>query len=98
MLPVVHRERVGVLMNLEMEPVPSVWIGTPKNPSSIFQEIVYKTLPAYCSSCHVQGQNLTTCKVSKKKDHEEKKNKVILSSSIWILKDTEHPGLKAIGV
>ncbi|KAF5468915.1 hypothetical protein F2P56_013023 [Juglans regia] len=41
------------------------WIGAPGLPSSRKQEIIYETLPAYCSSCNMQGHNARTCNPGK---------------------------------
>lgn len=58
----------------------------PKLPTSIYQEVVYETLLAFCSFCKVQGHNLNTCKATQKDAHDEKKKALIKSSRIWVLK------------
>ncbi|GLT54683.1 hypothetical protein SLA2020_278640 [Shorea laevis] len=55
--------RVCVLMDISKPPVQQVWIGLPRQPSSVLQEFVYETLPAFCSKCNTQGHNLGTCKL-----------------------------------
>ncbi|GLT53068.1 hypothetical protein SLA2020_263640 [Shorea laevis] len=50
-------------MDVSQPPVQHVWIGMPRQPSSVFQEIVYETLPAFCSKCSTQGHNIGTCKL-----------------------------------
>lgn len=49
--------RVCVLMNIAQKPIQSFWIGTPKKPTSICQEVIYETLPAFYVGCKVQGHN-----------------------------------------
>lgn len=79
--------RVYVLMNISQEPIQSFWIRTLKNPTSIYQEVVYETLPAFCSFCKVQGHNSSTCKASKKEVQDEKKKNV--PNRVWVSKNTE---------
>ncbi|GLT54592.1 hypothetical protein SLA2020_277800 [Shorea laevis] len=55
--------RVCVLMDISQKPVQYVWIGLPHQPSSVCQEIIYETLPAFCTKCSTQGHNLGTCKL-----------------------------------
>lgn len=54
--------RVYVEMDVTKDPLKAIWIGTPLNPQSFYQEIVFKMLPAYCMRCHVQGHNARTYK------------------------------------
>ncbi|XP_042988676.1 agamous-like MADS-box protein AGL14 [Carya illinoinensis] len=35
------------------------------------QEIVYETLPAFCSTCKIQGHNVRTCRAGKKKSETQ---------------------------
>ncbi|KAF5468703.1 hypothetical protein F2P56_012839 [Juglans regia] len=81
--------RVCVLMNIDQERIHSIWIGTPRHPTIIFQEVDYETLPAFCSFCKVQGHNLKTCKANIKEGKERKSLKVIKSSRIWVPMDKE---------
>ncbi|XP_035540280.1 uncharacterized protein LOC118344244 [Juglans regia] len=81
--------RVCVLMNIDHELIHSIWIGTPRHPTRIFQEIEYETLPAFCSVCKVQGHNVKTCKANKKEGKSSKSLKVIKSSKVWVPKDKE---------
>jgi len=55
--------RVCVLMDISQPPVQHVWIGMPRQPSSMRQEINYETLPAFCTKCNTQGHNIGTCKL-----------------------------------
>ncbi|XP_035542978.1 uncharacterized protein LOC118346079, partial [Juglans regia] len=77
--------RVCVLMNIDHELIHSIWIGTPRHPTSIFQEIEYETLPAFCFVCKVQGHNVKTCKANKK----EGKSSKSLKSPVLALEDVE---------
>ncbi|KAF5447225.1 hypothetical protein F2P56_032793 [Juglans regia] len=81
--------RVCVLMNIDHELIHSIWIGTPRHPTSIFQEIEYETLPAFCSVCKVQGHNVKTCKANKKEGKSSKSLQVIKSRKVWVPKDKE---------
>ncbi|XP_041016212.1 uncharacterized protein LOC121258736 [Juglans microcarpa x Juglans regia] len=54
--------RVCIEMDVSKEPLTALWIGTPRNPQSLYQEIEYETLPAYCMRFRVQGHNARTCK------------------------------------
>ncbi|KAF5459761.1 hypothetical protein F2P56_019681, partial [Juglans regia] len=81
--------RVCVLMNIDHELIHSIWIGTPRHPTSIFQEIEYETLPAFCSVCKVQGHNVKTCKANKKEGKSSKTLQVIKSRKVWVPKDKE---------
>ncbi|GLT53316.1 hypothetical protein SLA2020_265970 [Shorea laevis] len=70
--------RVCVLMDISKPPVQQVWIGLPRQPSSVLQEFVYETLPAFCSKCNTQGHNIGTCKLLVK-DMGKKK----VSNLVW---------------
>lgn len=80
--------KVYVLMNVSRKPIQSFWIGTPKNSTSIFQEVVYETLPALCARCKVQRHNHLTCKASSQmeKDGKKKKKELGKSRQVWIPK------------
>ncbi|XP_035541522.1 uncharacterized protein LOC118344586 [Juglans regia] len=54
--------RVCVEVDSSKTPISSFWIGKPGVPKSRRQEIVYETLPAYCSLCKCQGHNSRTCR------------------------------------
>jgi len=47
--------RVCVLMDISQPPVQHVWIGMPRQLSSVRQEIIYETLPAFCTKCIHKG-------------------------------------------
>ncbi|KAF5442492.1 hypothetical protein F2P56_035144 [Juglans regia] len=81
--------RVCVLMNIDQEPISSFWIGTPRQPASIFQEVEYETLPAFCSCCKVQGHNLKTCKTKFKERKDYKNLRNIKSNRVWVPKEKE---------
>jgi hypothetical protein len=58
--------RVCVLMDISQPPMQHVWIGMPCQLSSVRQEIIYETLPAFCTKCSTQGHNIGTCKLLEK--------------------------------
>ncbi|XP_035539652.1 uncharacterized protein LOC109020983 [Juglans regia] len=58
--------RICVEMDVAKKPLLSFWIGMPSLETSRKQEIVYETLPAFCSKCHIQGHNLKTCRAGQK--------------------------------
>ncbi|KAF5477416.1 hypothetical protein F2P56_004056 [Juglans regia] len=58
--------RICVEMDAAKEPLPHFWIGTPGMGSSRKQEIIYETLPAFCSKCKILGHNVRTCRAGKK--------------------------------
>jgi hypothetical protein len=64
--------RVCVLMDISQPPVHHVWIGMPRQPSSVRQEINYETLPAFCTKCNTQGHNIGTCKLLVKESGKKK--------------------------
>lgn len=39
--------RVCIEMDVTKDPLKALWIGTPRNPQSFYQEIEFETLPAY---------------------------------------------------
>ncbi|KAF5468924.1 hypothetical protein F2P56_013032 [Juglans regia] len=49
------------------------WIGPPNKTRSHFQEVVFETLPAYCSTCRIQGHSKTTCRREKLNAGKQKK-------------------------
>ncbi|XP_041009385.1 uncharacterized protein LOC121253439 [Juglans microcarpa x Juglans regia] len=59
--------RLCVEMDVAIEPISHFWIGMPGLGSSQKQEIVYETLPAFCSICKIQGHNVRTCWAGKQK-------------------------------
>ncbi|KAF5465161.1 hypothetical protein F2P56_015190 [Juglans regia] len=64
------------------------WIGAPELPSSRKQEIIYETLPAYCSSCNMQGHNARTCNPGKAgKNGGRKVNKKGRSETKMLIND-----------
>ncbi|KAF5468656.1 hypothetical protein F2P56_012795 [Juglans regia] len=83
--------RVCVLMNIAQEPIKSFWIGTPKNPKSIFQEVLYETLPAFCLHCKVQGHNLITCRASQPEGKDKRKKTGVKSACVWAAKSSNPP-------
>ncbi|XP_041026986.1 uncharacterized protein LOC121267191 [Juglans microcarpa x Juglans regia] len=54
--------RVCLELDVAKSPLLSFWIGAPSCPASRMQEVVYKTMPAFCTKCKIQGHNLKTCK------------------------------------
>ncbi|KAF5458486.1 hypothetical protein F2P56_022510 [Juglans regia] len=50
--------RVCLEMDASKQHLDSFWIGTPS--SSFKQDVVFETLPTFCSSCKLQGHNKTT--------------------------------------
>ncbi|XP_041027020.1 uncharacterized protein LOC121267241 [Juglans microcarpa x Juglans regia] len=58
--------RICVEMDVAKKPLPYFWIGMPGLGTSRKQEIIYETLPAFCSKCKIQGHNLKTCRAGKK--------------------------------
>lgn len=84
-------------MDVSKEPLKALWIGTPTNPQSFYQDIEYETLPTYCMHCCVQGHNVRTCKwVGKKRDATHKLRKEGLKSyPTWVQK--EQPSTQANG-
>ncbi|XP_035542965.1 uncharacterized protein LOC118346064 [Juglans regia] len=57
--------RLYVEVDAAKPPLTHFWIGASGLSSSRKQEIVYDTLPAYCSSCNMQGHNTRTCNLGK---------------------------------
>ncbi|KAF5441856.1 hypothetical protein F2P56_037204 [Juglans regia] len=57
---------ICVEMDVAKEPLPHFWIGTLGLGSSCKQEIIYETLPAFCSKCKIQGHNARTCRAGRK--------------------------------
>ncbi|KAF5471945.1 hypothetical protein F2P56_008702 [Juglans regia] len=58
--------RICVEMDAAKQPLPYFWIGMPGLGASRKQEIIYETLPAFCSKCKIQGHNSKTCRAGKK--------------------------------
>jgi hypothetical protein len=69
--------RVCVLMDISKPPVQHVWIGMPRQPSSVRQEINYETLPAFCTKCNTQGHNTGTCKLLAKELGKKKESGLV---------------------
>ncbi|XP_035549697.1 uncharacterized protein LOC118349401 [Juglans regia] len=57
--------RLCVEVDAAKPPLSHFWIGVPGVSSSRKQEIVYETLPAFCSSCKMQGHDVRTCNPGK---------------------------------
>lgn len=86
-----------VLMDVSQKPESHVWIGTPSHPSSFIQEIVYKTLPTFCSKYHIQGHNLVTCKALVKDDGKWKETgQVWRPKQLKTLENVEKLGIQQI--
>lgn len=81
--------RVCMRMNIDQDSISTFWIGTPRHPTSIFQEVEYETLPAFCSCCKVQGRNLKTCKTKLKEGKEPKNLRTMKSNRVWVPKEKE---------
>jgi hypothetical protein len=69
--------RVCVLMDISQPPVQHVWIGMPRQLSSVRQEIIYETLPAFCTKCSTQGHNIGTCKLLVKDTGKKKESGLV---------------------
>ncbi|XP_042964017.1 uncharacterized protein LOC122298309 [Carya illinoinensis] len=54
--------RVCLEVDSSKAPINYFWIGKPGVPRSRRQEIIFETLPAYCSTCKCQGHNAQTCR------------------------------------
>ncbi|XP_041025303.1 uncharacterized protein LOC121265683 [Juglans microcarpa x Juglans regia] len=83
--------RICLEMDISKEPIQALWIGTPRNPQSLYQSIEFETLPAYCPKCHVQGHNSKTCKGEGKKRNvqmTEPKEKATMEQ-VWVIKETK---------
>ncbi|XP_042946096.1 uncharacterized protein LOC122279482 [Carya illinoinensis] len=70
--------RVCVETDASKPSLHSFWIGHPGRPLSRLQEVVFETLPAYCTKCNQQGHNQSTCRknekiLNKKEDGEAQK-------------------------
>lgn len=59
----------GAILCVEMdaakEHLSYFWIGAPGMASSLKQEIMYETLPAFCCKCRMQGHNSNNCRYGK---------------------------------
>ncbi|XP_040987690.1 uncharacterized protein LOC121235413 [Juglans microcarpa x Juglans regia] len=66
--------RVCVELDAAKSPISSFWIGAPSCSASRRLEVIYETLPAFCTECKLQGHNLKTCKRGKTGKEKEKKN------------------------
>ncbi|XP_035546525.1 uncharacterized protein LOC118348597 [Juglans regia] len=69
--------RLCLEMDASKEPISYFWIGMPG--SGRKQEIIYETLPAFCTHCKIQGHNDRTCKLHNRRDGEK----------IWIRKNVK---------
>ncbi|KAF5481525.1 hypothetical protein F2P56_002167, partial [Juglans regia] len=69
--------RLCLEMDASKEPISYFWIGMPG--SGHKQEIIYETLPAFCTHCKIQGHNARTCKLHNRRDGEK----------IWIRKNVK---------
>ncbi|XP_035545051.1 uncharacterized protein LOC118348161 [Juglans regia] len=69
--------RLCLEMDATKEPITHFWIGLPGQGRK--QEVVYETLPAFCSKCKLQGHNLSTCRLKNQKNGEK----------FWIRKDSK---------
>lgn len=67
--------RCCIQTDVEKASLEAIWIGNPKSPSSILQEVIYENLPAYCQRCQMQCHNEKTCKwkIGKKSMRDSKK-------------------------
>ncbi|XP_042980144.1 uncharacterized protein LOC122310314 [Carya illinoinensis] len=76
--------RVCIEMDVSKEPLRTFWIGIPRQPNSFMQQVIYETLPAYCTMCNMQGHNEKTCKRNgrkKERDHDHKENGGMMDST-----------------
>ncbi|XP_041025281.1 uncharacterized protein LOC121265657 [Juglans microcarpa x Juglans regia] len=58
--------RICVEMDVAKDSLSHFWIEILGLGSSRKQEIIYETLPAFCSKCKIQGHNERTCRAGKK--------------------------------
>ncbi|XP_042962358.1 uncharacterized protein LOC122296621 [Carya illinoinensis] len=79
--------RICLEINAAQKPISHFWIGIPGMPKSRRQEIIYETLPAYCSKCRCQGHNQRTCR------YGSDKNQIVKGGKTW-KKVTEKPSTK----
>ncbi|XP_042979889.1 uncharacterized protein LOC122310071 [Carya illinoinensis] len=79
--------RICLEINAAQKPITHFWIGIPRMPKSRRQEIIYETLPAYCSKCRCQGHNQRTCR------YGSDKNQIVKGGKTW-KKVTEKPSTK----
>ncbi|KAG2679826.1 hypothetical protein I3760_11G069500 [Carya illinoinensis] len=84
--------RVCLEVDVAKSPLVSFWIGAPSCPTSRLQEVVYETMPAFCSLCKVQGHNLKTCKKGVLRKEKGKKQ-VRMEYVPKQLKEVESSGL-----
>ncbi|KAF5467767.1 hypothetical protein F2P56_011985, partial [Juglans regia] len=70
--------RICVEMDVAKKPLPYFWIGMPGLGTSRKQEIIYETLPAFCSKCQIQGHNLKTFRAGKKSAGTTEENRVLV--------------------
>ncbi|XP_042958231.1 uncharacterized protein LOC122293850 [Carya illinoinensis] len=75
--------RICLEVDSSKAPINYFWIGKPGVPRSRRQEIIFKTLPAYCSRCKCQGHNAQTCC----KDSDQKKQ--TKASKKWVKIDVK---------
>ncbi|KAG2411217.1 hypothetical protein I3760_Q020500 [Carya illinoinensis] len=75
--------RVCLEVDSSKAPINYFWIGKPGVPRSRRQEIIFKTLPAYCSKCKCQGHNTQTCR----KENDQKKH--MKGSKKWVKIDVQ---------
>lgn len=81
----------GAMVCLEIDvakvPLKGIWVGIPSHDTSLYIEIEYETLLAFCSKCHCQGHNFKTCRRkevrSKVVTHKGKGDKV---ARVWVPK------------
>ncbi|KAF5465280.1 hypothetical protein F2P56_015300 [Juglans regia] len=66
--------RMCVEMDVSKDHRSYFWIGPPNKTGSHFQEVVFETLPAYCSMCRIQGHLQNTCRREKLHAGKQKKS------------------------
>lgn len=54
-----------VEMDISKEHRHYFWIGPPNKTGSHFQEVIFETLPACCSTCRQQGHSNSACRREK---------------------------------
>ncbi|XP_041024617.1 uncharacterized protein LOC121265149 [Juglans microcarpa x Juglans regia] len=93
--------RICVEMDAAIEPLSHFWIGTPGLGSSRKQDIVYETLPAFCSKCKIQGHNVRTCRARKKRPENlswVRQQETVVEDQEPVVEEPKEPVIAEAGV